>query len=110
MIDEQEENMGLTDKVSQMAGNVQQGVKSSSISLGLWTLKLGTAFMVGLTAALIGQEIMQFGTISFVFMMIVVGGALLKLMSQWSIGSVFVFDLFLILVALLLRMYILVAP
>ncbi|MCE3010666.1 MAG: hypothetical protein LW875_08640 [Proteobacteria bacterium] len=102
--------MGLGDKVNQMAGNVQQGVKTTSISLALWMLKLATAFMVGLTVALIGQEMMKFGTISFVFMMIVVGGAILKLMSSWSIGSVVIFDLFLILVALLLRMYILVAP
>ena len=102
--------MGIGDKMSQVAGNVQAGVKTTSISLVLWMLKIATAFMVGLTISLIGQEMMQFGTISFVFMMIVVGGAILKLLSSWSIGSVLIFDLFLILVALLLRMYILVAP
>jgi hypothetical protein len=102
--------MGITDKVSQLAGNVQQGVKSSSVSLLSITMKVVTCFFFSLTAALIGQEMMNFGTFMFMFMLLVVGGLLFKLLIPWNLGSVLIFDLVCILVALLLRMYILVAP
>ena len=102
--------MGITQKVSQIAGQVQDGVKNSSKSLAGLTLKVLTSFLFALTIALIAQEMMAFGTLMFIFLMIVVGGALFRLFANWTLWSVVIFDLFLVLVALLLRMYILVAP
>lgn len=102
--------MGITDKVSQIAGQVQDGVKNTSTSVLLVILKLVTALAVALTIALIGQEMMNYGTFAFVFLMIIVAGGLLKVMSSWRMGAVLLFDLFCILVALLLRLYIQVAP
>lgn len=102
--------MGLTDKFSQIAGNVQEGVKNSSVSLFNIILKILTGFMIGLTFALIGQEMMTYGTFAFVFIMVVTTGAIFKFLSTWSVGQVLLFDLFCVLVALLLRMYIIVAP
>lgn len=102
--------MGITDKFSQIAGQVQDGVKNTSTSLLSMALKLVTALMVALTIALIGQEMMSYGTFAFIFLMIVVAGGLLKLMSPWRVGAVLLFDLFCILMALLLRLYIQVAP
>ena len=102
--------MGITDKVSQIAGQVQDGVKNTSTSVLLVILKLVTALAVALTMALIGQEMMNYGTFAFVFLMIIVAGGLLKVMSSWRMGAVLLFDLFCILVALLLRLYIQVAP
>jgi hypothetical protein len=102
--------MGITDKVSQIAGQVQDGVKNTSTSVLSVALKLVTALAVALTIALIGQEMMNYGTFAFVFLMIIVVGGLLKLMSSWRMGAVLLFDLFCILVALLLRLYIQVAP
>lgn len=102
--------MGITDKMSQLAGQVQDGVKSSSKSLAAMALKIITVFVLGLTMALIGQEIFAYGTILFLFMMLVVGLSLFRLMSSWSLGAVMIFDLICVLVGLLLRMYILVAP
>jgi hypothetical protein len=102
--------MGITDKFSQIAGQVQDGVKNTSVSLFGTFLKIVTAFVVGLTMALIGQEMMGYGTFSFVFTMVVVFSLIFKLISKWSVGSVLLFDLFAVLVALLLRLYIQVAP
>jgi len=102
--------MGITDKVSQIAGQMQDGVKTSSVSLFSSFVKLVTAFMVPLTITLIAQEMMGFETLAFVFMMVVLMGALLRLIWQWSIGAVLLFDLFCVLVALLLKLYIQVAP
>lgn len=102
--------MGITDKVSQFAGNVQEGVKSSSVSLLALVLKVATSFVIALTFALIGQEIMKYGTLSFVFVMTVVVGVIMKIIGKWNLMQVFIFDLFCVLVGLLLRMYILIAP
>ncbi len=102
--------MGITDKMSQLANNVQQGVKSTSLSFASFTVKTITCFFVGLTFALIGQELFNYGTLMFVFMMVCVWGLLFRIMLKWSIGGVLIFDLICVLVALLLRMYVLIAP
>ena len=102
--------MGITDKVSQLAGQVQDGVKNSSISIFSTFIKIVTALTVALTSSLIVQEMMGFGTFAFVFMMVVISGALLRLILKWALGAVLLFDLFCVLVALLLKLYIQVAP
>lgn len=102
--------MGLGEKVNRLATNLQDGVKSTSISLTNMVVKILTAFLVGVTIALIAQEMIQYGTLGFVFMMLVVMGLVYKLISTWSLGATLVFDLVCVLVALLLRMYILLAP
>ena len=102
--------MGITDKFSQIAGKVQDGVKDTSRSLFSIFMKIVTAFFVALTLALIAQEMMGSGTLAFVFMMVVVIGLLMKLMSKWTVGAVLLFDLFCILMALLLSLYLKVAP
>jgi hypothetical protein len=102
--------VGISDKMSQLAGQVQDGVKSSSKSLAALSLKVVTAFVIGLTMSLIGQEIMAYGSLLFIFVMISIGAIILRLLSPWTLASVLIFDLICVLVALLLRMYILVAP
>lgn len=102
--------MGITDKVGQMAGKVQDGVKDTSVSLISMMLKIVTSFFIALTLSLIGQEMMGYGTLALVFIMVVSIGLMMKLMSQWAVGAVLLFDLFCVLVALLLRLYLQVAP
>jgi hypothetical protein len=102
--------MGLTDKMKGLSNNVQDGVKTSSVSLLNFTLRLITGIMLGLTLALIGQELLGYGSLAMLFAMVVVTGLVLKTTSEWTIGKILIFDLILVLVAMLLRMYILVAP
>lgn len=102
--------MGISDKMNQLATNLGEGVKSTSTSAFSLFIKVVTAFFIGLTVALIAQELIQYGTFAFVFMMLVVMGLIYKLISNWSLGATLVFDLVCVLMALVLRMYILLAP
>lgn len=102
--------MGITDKMSQIAGQVQDGVKNTSSSLLSMSLKLITSLLVSYTIATVGQMMMNYGTVAFIFLMVVLVGGLMKLMAPWRLGVVLLFDLFVVLVALLLRLYIQVAP
>jgi hypothetical protein len=102
--------MGITDKMNQLVNSMQAGAKNASTSVFLWILKVVTAFLVSMTLAMVGQELFSYGFISFIFVLILSGAALIKIMSNWSVGAVLIFDLICILVALLLRMYILIAP
>lgn len=104
------EKMGISDKVKGFSTNVQDGVKTSSVSLVCLTLRVLTGFMLGLTLGLIGQELIGYGTLALTFMMVVVVGLVMKTTSGWNIGKILIFDLILVLVAILLRMYILVTP
>lgn len=102
--------MGLSDKMKGLSSNMQDGVKNSSVSLFCFTLRLITGIMLGLTLGLIGQELLGYGTLALLFAMVVVTGLVLKTTSEWTAGKILIFDLILVLVAMLLRMYILVAP
>ena len=102
--------MGIGDKMRGLSTSVQDGVKSSTMSFFHLLLRLVTGFFVGLTLSLIGQELVGYGTFALIFATIVIIAVLLKLMSEWSIGKILIFDLICVLVGMLLRMYILVAP
>jgi hypothetical protein len=102
--------MGITDKVSQFADSVQDGVKKTSTSMFTLALKLFSVAFLGLTFALIGQELSSYGTLMFIFVGIAVGTMFFKIIQSLSLSQVLIFDLFCILVGLILRMYILIAP
>lgn len=102
--------MGIGQKLQDFSGSVQNSAKNASISLAATILKVITAIMISLTVALIGQEVFAYETFAFSFVMIVISSAIWKLMQHWGLGAVLLFDLFCVLVATLLRMYILLAP
>jgi hypothetical protein len=102
--------MGITDKVERIASQMQDGVKRSTTSIFGVSLKSFTSFMLAYTVALIMQEMMTFGNFAFVFIMVVVTSLVMRLLWNWSILQVLLFDLICVLVGLLLRMYILMAP
>ncbi len=75
-----------------------------------WTFKFISALALGLTMALIGQEVMKYGLIAFLFVLVLTMGLVLRLLKSASIVNVMVFDLICVLVGLALKMYILMAP
>ncbi|KYG60760.1 hypothetical protein [Bdellovibrio bacteriovorus] len=102
--------MGIGDKMRGLASSAQEGVKSSTLSFFHFTLRFITGILLGLVLGLIGQELMGYGTFALIFVMVVVTAVILKLQSSWSFGQILIFDLICVLVGMLLRMYILVAP
>ena len=102
--------MGIGDKMRGLGNNVQDGIKTSSASLAHVLLRVLTGCLLGLTLALIGQELMGYETLALLFCTVVVLALVFKLLSNWSLVQILIFDLICILVAMLLRMYILVAP
>ena len=102
--------MGIGDKMRGLSTSVQDGVKSTSLTVFHISLRLITGFFVGLTLSLIGQELIGYGTFALIFATIVVLAVITKLLANWSVGQILIFDLIVVLVGMLLRMYILVAP
>ncbi|MFP5518655.1 MAG: hypothetical protein ACLGGX_02030 [Bdellovibrionia bacterium] len=102
--------MGITDRMNMMVENAKQGTKNTAFNLLHWAVRLITGFFLGFTLALIFQQVMGFGVFALIFFTVVVMGVVLKVLSSWSLPKILIFDLFCILVGMLLRMYILVAP
>ena len=102
--------MGIGDKMRGFASNAQEGAKSTSRNLMHFLLRLVTGILLGLVLGLIGQELLQYGTFGLFFVIVVVTSLILKFFSTWSLAQILIFDLICVLVAMLLRMYILVAP
>lgn len=96
--------------MANLIGDIHQGVRQTSGHISVFILKVCSAFMVAITVALVFQEMIGFGTFSFVLIGITLLLGLVKMMKKWNLTSVLVFDLICILVALLLRIYVLVAP
>jgi hypothetical protein len=96
--------------MSAMLDNFQHRVKDSANGLGLFSFKILSGAIVGLTFALIGEVMVGYGTFSFMLVFLVVLASLWKISKGWKWVGILVFDLICVLVALLLRMYILIAP
>lgn len=96
--------------MGQFITDMQYKIKTSSTSLITFILKTITGAFLGLTLALIGQEMLGYGTFSFVLFIVVTAGAFLRLAKSWSWIGVLVFNLICVLIGLLLRMYIVIAP
>ncbi|MFZ4405418.1 MAG: hypothetical protein ACOYOK_15075 [Pseudobdellovibrionaceae bacterium] len=93
-----------------IVNKVQDGLKSSSMAILNVFLRLITGFFLGFVLALIGQEIMGYGTWSLLFLTLIVMSIVVKGMAQWGIAKILIFDLICVLVGKLLSMYILIAP
>lgn len=102
--------MGMGDRVTGMTNRVQDGAKNATNSLLLFLLKLISGLMLGLTLGLIVREILQNGFLTLLFVLLATTVVFMKVSSKWSFGQVFIFDLVCILVGMLLRVYIVVAP
>ena len=96
--------------MSELLEELQYRLKSSSTGIALIAFKVLSGAALGLTLALIFEEIIRFGTFSFVFIVVATCGAFFRVSRQWRFVGVAVFDLICVLIGLLLRMYILVAP
>jgi len=96
--------------MSEFMQNVQVRIKNSSGSIFLFGFKLVTGLFLGLTMALIGQEMIGYKSFAFTFVILTFCGFFLKISKRWSVVSVVVFNLVFVLIGLLLRMYILISP
>lgn len=90
--------------------NLQEKIKNTSNGFILIIFKIISGMFLGLTLALIGQEIFAYESFLLTFVIVVITGLFLRKARGWGWVGVFVFDLICALIALLLRMYILIAP
>jgi len=96
--------------MGEMFDNLQHRLKGASAGFFLSTYRLLFGAFLGLTLALIGERVMGFGDLSFALVIITPMLGFYRLTQTWTVVPVLVFSLICILVGLLLRMYILVAP
>ena len=96
--------------MGQFIGVMQKKVKSSSQGALLFAIKLASGMILGLTLALIGEEMIGYGTVGFMFVIVVFTLMFMHKARRWGYGATLIFDLVCVLIGLLLRMYILIAP
>lgn len=102
--------MSIADNLKNVAGSMQQGAKSVTISLTQRALRLISGFFVGLVLSLIIQEFTQSNTLMLLFCLSLFTFIIYKLLRPLSIWQILIFDIFCILVANSLRMYVAMAP
>jgi hypothetical protein len=100
--------------MSELADRMQSRLKQSSGSALLFSLKLLTGLVVGLVLALVVHEMLgkkeSEASVSFYFIIAIVTAVFLRVSKKWSLTAVLVFDLVCILIGIILRLYIMVAP
>lgn len=100
--------------MSEMADRMHTQFKKTSSDLVLFSLKLISGIVIGLTLGLITQVVLGGGEgenlLAFILVMAVTVGVFMRLAKSWGITMVLVFDLICILVGMLLKLYIMVAP
>ena len=100
--------------MGEMIGRVQDGLQRSSGDLALFVLRLVSGLILGLTFALIMQEVLgraeTENLISFLLVIITTSALFLRISKSWGLTGVLVFDLVAVLIGMILRLYIMVAP
>lgn len=100
--------------MSEMIGKMQDQFKKTSSDLFLFSLKFMSGAVLGLTFALIMQEALGKADgenlLAFFFVISVATVVFLKLSKTWTLTSLLVFDLIAVLIGMVLRLYIMVAP
>jgi hypothetical protein len=93
-----------------LIGNAQERLKTSTNALLLLSFRMATGLFLGLTFALIGSQIIDYGWFSFVLVIVVTTGVILRVTRGWAWIHILIFNLICVLTGLVLRMYILIAP
>ena len=100
--------------MSELVGKMHSQIKKTSSDVLLFTIKLISGAMLGLTLALIMQEVLGHAEnenlLAFFFVIIVTTGAFLRIAKNWGLTAVLIFDLICVLLGMVLRLYIMVAP
>ena len=96
--------------MSELVGGLQDRVKTGSSTVLLVASKIIVGLFFGLTLALIGDEVLQYGWFSFILMLVTFSALLLRMMKSWSWAGVGIFTVICVLIGICLRMYIHIAP
>jgi hypothetical protein len=100
--------------MSELVGKVHTQFKKTSGDLALFCVKLVSGAILGLTFALIMQVVLGHGDgeapFAFLLMIVVTTGIFLRLAKSWGFTAILIFDLICVLLGLVLRLYIMVAP
>jgi hypothetical protein len=100
--------------MSEMVGRVQDHFKRTTGGVGLFFLRLVSGAVLGLTFALIMQEVLGLADgqnlLTFLLVIITTTGIFLRLSKVWGLTGLMIFDLIAVLLGLVLRLYIIVAP
>ena len=102
--------MSIADNIKMMASNIQQGAKNSSVTATQKTLRLLSGLFVALILSLIIQEMMQSGTLTFLFFTVLFTSLVYTFLGRLSILQILIFDLICVLIIMLMKLYIMVAP
>jgi NhaP-type Na+/H+ and K+/H+ antiporter len=97
-----------------MVGRMQMQIKKTSTDVTLLLLKAASGSVLGLTFGLIVQEVLgrpgDQGGLAFFLVIGVTLAVFLRTAKAWGFTSVFIFDLICVLLGMVLKLYILVAP
>lgn len=96
--------------MGQFIEDMRYRIQTSTSSVFLLSFKLLNGFVLGLTFALIGERMVGYGTFAFLLVVITLTAAFYRISRAWKWSHVFVFALICVLIGLLLKMYIQLAP
>ncbi len=90
--------------------DVQYRIKTTSSGVFVFSLRLFSGLFLGLAFTIIGHEILQYGQFLYWFIIVLTTAVFLKISKPWGPWGIVIFNLVCLLVGMLLRMYILIAP
>ena len=96
--------------MSKFMQNVQLRVKFSFYYMFLLFLRLLSGATLGVTMSVAGSELFGYGEVGFWLIIVAATALFLRASGKWSAWGVLFFDLVCVLLGLLLRMYVLMAP
>lgn len=100
----------IAEKGKKIFQRTEAQFKASFFWLFQFFIKLISSLVIGLFFSLIGDELIGYGSFSFFFILISITSAFLHICWYWTLAGILTFDVIFLLVALLMRMYFIIAP
>lgn len=102
--------MSLVDRLNNQAIQLGNNAKAGAQNLFLLSCKVLTGLLLGLTFSLVGQEVFHYQPVLFWFVIVAITAIFYKISKAWGGVGLLIFDLLCVLAALLIRMYVVIAP
>lgn len=96
--------------MGQVVEAIQDKFRTSWVFLALFSFRAIISLFIGVTFAIVGEQIIGYENFAYIFVMVVTFFLVMKVTRPWTWVQNIVFCLVCVLIGLLLRMYILVAP
>lgn len=98
--------MGVRESIAGIHQKIEAGIQTSALGISQGVLRVSTSVFLALITTEVLQDSFSFGVLSYVFLLLVTGSVFMGFFRNWDLKRLAVFDIIVILTAIILQTYV----